>query len=53
MKYVGGAILVLYAVVAFTGYEPFTTEERGAVPTDVRRAPGGLMLWHGGFMGGK
>jgi len=53
MKYVGGLILLAYAAIAFTGWEPFATEERGAVPNDVRRAPGGILHWHSGFMGGK
>jgi hypothetical protein len=53
MKYLGGLILLAYMAIAFTGWEPFTTEERGAVPSDVRRAPGGVLLWRTGFMGGK
>lgn len=53
MKYVGGLILLAYAALAVSGWEPFTQEERGVVPGDVRRAPGGILHWHSGFMGGK
>ncbi len=53
MKYLGAVILLLYMVIAFSGCEPFTTTQRGAVPSDVRRGPGGVMLWRTGFMGGK
>jgi hypothetical protein len=53
MKYFGGLVVLLYAVMAFSGWEPFTTEERGRVPDDVRRGPGGVLLWTSGFQGGK
>jgi hypothetical protein len=49
MKYFGAIIVVLYAVVAFSGWEPFTREERGVVAT----RGGGVRFWTGGFMGGK
>ncbi len=53
MKYVGGLLLLAYAAVTFLGVEPFTQEERGVVPSDVRHGPGGLLLWHSGYRGGK
>jgi hypothetical protein len=53
MKYFGGILLVLYAGVHALGLDRFPDEERGTVPANVRRGPGGLLLWHTGFMGGK
>ena len=53
MKYFGGVILLAYAAVSFLGWEPFTTEERGALPADARRGPGGTLIWFTGFRGGK
>jgi hypothetical protein len=53
MKFIGGLIVLLYAWVAFSGWEPFTREERGQVPGDVRSNPRGVRYWTGGFMGGK
>ncbi|HEX8436311.1 hypothetical protein [Archangium sp.] len=50
MKYIGGVIVLLYAVVAFSGWEPFTRSQRGQV-AGVRG--GGVRTWTGGFMGGK
>ncbi len=49
MKYIGGVIVILYAVVAFSGWEPFTRAQRGQAA--VTR--GGVRTWTGGFMGGK
>jgi len=49
MKYIGGIIVLLYAAVAFSGWEPFTREQRGQ--TGMRG--GGVRTWTGGFMGGK
>jgi hypothetical protein len=49
MKYFGGIIVVLYALVAFSGWEPFTRAERGQAAT----RGGGGRYWTGGFMGGK
>jgi hypothetical protein len=49
MKYIGGVVVLLYAVVAFSGWEPFTREERGSA--SVRS--GGSVYRSGGFMGGK
>ncbi len=44
MKYFGGLVVLLYGAVAFSGWEPFTNEERGKVPTDVRRSgPNGVL----------
>jgi len=53
MKIFGALVLLAYAAIAFTGYEPFTTEERGKVPQEYRDRPGGLFLWHSGYHGGK
>jgi len=53
MKYWGALILLGYAVMAFTGYEPFSSHERSKVPPDARRGPGGVLLWHSGIHGGK
>jgi hypothetical protein len=49
MKYLGGVIVILYALVAFSGWEPFTREERGQTGT----RGSGVRYWTGGFMGGK
>lgn len=53
MKFFGGLVVLAYAAMTFSGWEPFTTEERGKVPDDVRRGPGGVLLWTSGFQGGK
>ncbi|MFB1479493.1 hypothetical protein [Corallococcus sp. RDP092CA] len=53
MRYLGGLVLVAYAWATYTGWAPFSDEERGKVTGDVRRGPGGVLLWTGGFMGGK
>ena len=53
MKVLGGIILLGWGLVTATGYEPFTTEERGEVPQNIRAAPGGIMLWTSSFAGGK
>lgn len=53
MKYVGGVLLLLYALLHVTNLDRFPDEERGNVPANVRTAPGGILLWHTGFMGGK
>ncbi|MBX5482254.1 MAG: hypothetical protein IRZ16_10525 [Myxococcaceae bacterium] len=53
VKYVGGAIVLLYAAMNLWGYEPFASSERGRVPADARRGPGGVLIWHSGFLGGK
>ena len=53
MKYFGGMVVLVYAALAFTGFEPFSREEKGRVPTDARRGPGGVLIWHSGFRGGK
>jgi hypothetical protein len=51
----GLLLLVAYAVVAFTGFEPWSPE-RDFVPADVRQSPGGYRsfhFWHSGYHGGK
>jgi len=53
MKYFGGVIVLLYAVMALLGLEPFTQAERGRA---VKGGGGGLGVARyrsGGFMGGK
>ena len=53
MRFVGGVFVLLFAYMAFTGYRPFTRDERGRLPGDARRGPGGVIFWTGGFQGGK
>ncbi|MCP3139110.1 hypothetical protein [Pyxidicoccus xibeiensis] len=54
MKYFGGLVLAGYAALMLTGWSPFSDEQRGQVQTgNVRRGPGGTLLWFGGFQGGK
>ena len=54
MKYFGGGVLALYAVLMLTGWSPFSDERKSQVaPGNVRRGPGGILLWTGGFQGGK
>ena len=53
MKYFGGLVLLFYAATHAFGWDRFPAEERGDVPASVRTAPGGILMWHDGFMGGK
>ncbi len=53
MKYLGGVLVLTYAGLHALGFDRFPDEERGEVPANVRRGPGGVQLWHTGFMGGK
>jgi hypothetical protein len=53
MKYVGGLLLLAYTALHALGADRFPDDERGKLPPGVRSAPGGLLLWHTGFMGGK
>jgi hypothetical protein len=53
MKYLGGLMVLLYAALHVSGVDRVPDEERGEVPASVRTAPGGIMTWHDGFMGGK
>lgn len=53
MKWFGGLVLLGYAAMMVSGWSPFTREERDRVPGNVRRGPGGILLWTGGFQGGK
>jgi hypothetical protein len=53
MKYFGGFLLLAYAAFHGLGWDYFPDEERGEVPQSVRHAPGGVLSWHDGFMGGK
>ncbi len=53
MKYFGGLVILAYAALHALGADRFPDDERGDLPANVRRGPGGIMLWHDGFMGGK
>jgi hypothetical protein len=59
MKYIGGLVVVLYGVMAFSGWEPFTRAQRGTVTSSSSRGTGGGFFMGGsryrggGFMGGK
>ncbi|MEW5741132.1 MAG: hypothetical protein AB1938_19575 [Myxococcota bacterium] len=53
MKYLGGLLVLAWAAMHVAGYGRFPDEERGEVPASVRTAPGGILSWHSGFMGGK
>lgn len=52
---VGTALILMYGVAAFTGWE-LGTPRRQFVPADVRNSPGGYRsfhFWHFGYHGGK
>jgi hypothetical protein len=53
MKYLGGLLVLAYAALHVMGLDRFPDDERGEVPASVRTAPGGVLSWHSGFMGGK
>ncbi len=53
MKYLGGILVLAYAAIHAMGVDRVPDEERGDLPQTVRLAPGGIMTWHDGFMGGK
>ena len=53
MKYYGGVLLLLYSFVQAVGFSMFSDDDRGKLPPSVRSAPGGILSWHSGFMGGK
>ncbi len=53
MKYFGGLLVLAYAAIHAMGADRVPDEERGDLPRTVRLAPGGIMTWHDGFMGGK
>jgi hypothetical protein len=51
----GGGLLLLYVVAAWSGWE-LTTATRQVLPADVRNSPGGYRtfhFWHSGYHGGK
>jgi hypothetical protein len=52
-KVLGAVTVVAYGVVLWTGYEPFTREERGNAPADARGSARSYYLWRTGFQGGK
>jgi hypothetical protein len=52
---IGAAVLVGYAAIAYTDYEP-GSPAREAIPASVRSSPGGYRsfhFWHSGYHGGK
>jgi hypothetical protein len=51
MKVMGGVLVVLYAALSFSGYEPFAQRERNTLPAHLRGP--GLRSWSGGYLGGK
>jgi hypothetical protein len=53
MKYWGGLMVLAYAGLHTFHLDRFPDDERGEVPASVRTAPGGILSWHSGFMGGK
>jgi hypothetical protein len=53
MKWYGGLVLLIYALLMLTGWTPFGSEQKDQVPGNVRRGPGGVLLWTGGYQGGK
>lgn len=53
MKIFTGAVLLGYGALTFGGLEPFSTAQKGAVPSHARRGPSGGLLWFGGISGGK
>lgn len=53
MKYIGGLLVLAYTAAVALGWNRFPDDDRGKLPPNVRAAPGGLLMWHTGFMGGK
>lgn len=53
MKYLGGLMVLAYTAMSVLGVSRFPDDDRGKLPPNVRSAPGGLLMWHTGFMGGK
>jgi hypothetical protein len=53
MKYFGGVLVLVYVALHALGADRFPDDDRGTVPPSVRTSPGGIMMWHGGFLGGK
>ncbi|MDP3237539.1 MAG: hypothetical protein Q8N26_32430 [Myxococcales bacterium] len=53
MKWFGGIVVGAWALLHGAGLDRLPDEDRGELPADVRRAPGGILMWHSGFMGGK
>jgi hypothetical protein len=53
MKYLGGILVLLYGGLHVARLDRLPSEERGELPASVRTAPGGILTWHSGFMGGK
>ncbi len=53
MKFIGGILVLAYAALHAFGVDRFPDDDRGELPAQYRGAPGGVLLWHSGFMGGK
>ena len=53
MKYLGGILVLLYGGLHVARMDRVPQDERGELPASVRTAPGGILSWHDGFMGGK
>lgn len=53
MKYIGGLLVLAYAALHALKLDRVPDEDRGDLPASVRTAPGGILSWHDGFMGGK
>lgn len=53
MKWFGGIVVALWALLHGLGADRFPDDDRGELPASVRTAPGGILMWHDGFMGGK
>lgn len=53
MKWFGGVLVAVWALAHGLGFDRAPDEDRGELPATVRLAPGGILMWHDGFMGGK
>lgn len=53
MKYFGGVLVLAYAALHVLHMDRLPGDDRGELPPSVRSAPGGILSWHDGFMGGK
>ena len=53
MKWFGAIVVIVFAAVTFSRQETLSDEEHVQLPPDARRGPGGILIWHSGFHGGK